>query len=269
MEGRLNSKEQETHMLRQDINNLTVRMKEEESASVANNSRYPKLIEQLQDSNRTLTKEITDLSERIRQEQERVYTTESKLAAAEMRAAASEQKATAAEHRAHERLSMQDQTRLALESDKRRLLDEIAQLLHNNNRLTEEANKLKDEKEERHREKSREIDALVAEKNRLAAARDDLMRQLEKQKEILAANSIPATPINNHTSYNHLQEPPVITLQVPTSDPVPTGGKSEMSKSSIIVLNSGNSITSQQSMTEQLKRQEIESLIARIDQLKK
>ena len=45
--------------------------------------------------------------------------------------------------------------------------------------------------------------------------------------------------------------------------------KSEMSKSSIIVLNSGNPSLAQQTASEQIKRQEIEALSSKIEQLKK
>jgi prefoldin subunit 5 len=144
VENRLSSKEQEIMMLKQDINNLNSRVKEEESNIAINNSRYPRLIEQLQESNRSLTKEISELSERIRLEQERFYVAEQKISAAEMRATASEQKAVYAEHRANERVNMQDLTRQSMENEKKRLLEEIGQMRENNNKLLEETAKLRE-----------------------------------------------------------------------------------------------------------------------------
>jgi hypothetical protein len=56
---------------------------------IINNNRHPKAIESLQEINRILSREISDLNDKVRQEQQRAQLAEQKISAAEMRAAAS------------------------------------------------------------------------------------------------------------------------------------------------------------------------------------
>jgi len=95
----------------------------------------------------------------------------------------------------------------------------------------------------------------------LASARDELARQLEKQKEMSTLH-VPSNHYSNNVSITNNN-----VLHIPAH--AAESQKSEMSKSSIIVLNSGNPSLAQQTASEQIKRQEIEALSSKIEQLKK
>ena len=95
----------------------------------------------------------------------------------------------------------------------------------------------------------------------MASARDELARQLEKQKEMSTLH-VPSNHYSNNVSITNNN-----VLHIPPH--AAESQKSEMSKSSIIVLNSGNPSLAQQTASEQIKRQEIEALSSKIEQLKK
>jgi septal ring factor EnvC (AmiA/AmiB activator) len=116
-ETKITAKDSELAMIKQEIYHSRVNKKDDE--------RQAKLIDALQETNRTLTSQVLDLQEKLRQEQRKT--------------------------------ALAEQIKNSSSNEIKRLSDEITLLREQANRLTEKVNKAREDRDRKVREKTKEI----------------------------------------------------------------------------------------------------------------